>query len=109
MNAYIIPGIKLPVIKAVAEYYNVTEDQIKSRSRKGEFTKARHIAMYLLRNNIDEFGNRPTFDSIGLMLNRDHSDVIHAVKKITWQREHYSDIDAQIKKIETRINRNYHD
>jgi len=79
-NEYISPQ---KVIKKVAAFYDLKEEEILSHSRKKELVKPRQIIMYLLR---DEFGY--AFTNIAeKMGQRDHTTVIHACKKITKEIE----------------------
>ncbi|MBO4538101.1 MAG: chromosomal replication initiator protein DnaA [Erysipelotrichaceae bacterium] len=66
------------IIRTVADYYGLTEKQLRSKSRTKNIANARHISMYLCRKHLDlsylqigkEFGNR------------DHSTVSSAFEKI---------------------------
>jgi chromosomal replication initiator protein len=63
----------------VAEYFNVTVADLKSKSRKREVVLPRQIAMYIAK----EKTNLP-LKSIGFHFGgRDHSTVIHSVEAIT--------------------------
>lgn len=65
--------------KSVAGYFNLTVDDILSKRRTQSVVRPRHIAMYLAKTmttrSLPDIGNR--------FGGRDHSTVIHAVKKIT--------------------------
>ena len=64
--------------KVVAEYYNVTVDDFKSKKRVATIAFPRQIAIYLSRQLTDE-----SFPRIGIEFGgRDHSTVIHSVDKI---------------------------
>lgn len=66
------------VIKTVANHYRLKQSAVKGKSRSKELVKARHIAMFLLRNEL-----RVSLEEIGQWFaGRDHSSVIHAVRKI---------------------------
>lgn len=66
------------VSEVVAEFYNITMDDLVKQSRKKEFVKPRQIAMYIIRKELDT-----SFPSIGDFFgNRDHTTVMHAVEKI---------------------------
>jgi len=93
MNYMIIPGIKkakigfktMPkkkvlqyidtVIANTCEQYNITMDDIKSKSRKSVVTIPRLLTMHILRYN-----TLLTLDEIGIAFNRDHTTVINAIK-----------------------------
>lgn len=66
------------IILLVAEFYNVSSDDLFRQSRRQEFVKPRQIAMFLVRQEI-----KASFPSIGeLFGGRDHTTVMHAVEKI---------------------------
>lgn len=67
------------IAEAVAEFYNISMDDLIKQSRKKEFVKPRQIAMYLIRKELDN-----SFPSIGDFFGgRDHTTVMHAVEKIS--------------------------
>lgn len=64
---------------AVADYYNMTVEDLKSKKRSKNIAYPRQIAMYLCRMTTDE-----SLDKIGLEFGgRDHTTVMHANDKIT--------------------------
>jgi chromosomal replication initiation ATPase DnaA len=66
------------VMFTICEFYHITLDQIKSKSRKREHVLARQIAMVYFKEKTDYSLKR-----IGsLFENRDHSTVIHAIQAI---------------------------
>ncbi len=66
------------IAESVAEFYNITMEDLVKQSRKKEFVKPRQIAMYLIRKELDN-----SFPSIGDFFGgRDHTTVMHAVEKI---------------------------
>ncbi|NLK61899.1 MAG: chromosomal replication initiator protein DnaA [Fusobacteria bacterium] len=66
------------ILEKVAEHYNATLDEIKSKSRKKEIAVPRQVAMYFIRTMLDK-----PFKEIGnLFSGRDHSTVMHSVDKI---------------------------
>lgn len=66
------------ILKAVADFYNISAADLIKRSRKKEVVKPRQVAMFLLRDE-----TKLSFPEIGQKLGgRDHSTVIHAVEKI---------------------------
>ena len=75
--------------KTVAEYYDVTEESLKSKKRQANINKARQVGMYLSSIQTDE-----TVERIGLQYNRDHATVLHGVEKI----ENELRTDEQLKK-----------
>jgi chromosomal replication initiator protein len=65
------------ILLAVARYYGVNADDLKSKSRHKQIVEPRQMAMYLLRE--DAHLSTP---EIGRLLNRDHTTVLHGVKQI---------------------------
>ncbi len=64
--------------QVVAEYYNITVEDLKSKKRKASVAFPRQIAIYLCRTMTDE-----SFPKIGIQFGgRDHSTVMHSVDKI---------------------------
>ena len=64
--------------QVVAEYYNITVEDLKSKKRKVEIAFPRQVAIYLCRTLTDE-----SFPKIGIQFGgRDHSTVMHSVDKI---------------------------
>jgi chromosomal replication initiator protein len=66
------------IIKAVAEYSTIPVETICGKSRAREIADARHITMYLLR----EDAHQRTTDIGRTLGNRDHSTVIHGLRKV---------------------------
>jgi chromosomal replication initiator protein len=66
------------VIKNIAGFYGIEEEEIYDKGRKKEVIKPRQVIMYILREDFDI-----SFPSIGEKVgNRDHSTVIHSYEKI---------------------------
>lgn len=66
------------VVVAVCEYYGMTPDGLRERTREGEVVRCRMIAMYLAR----KFTARP-YPVIGRELGGfDHATVIHAERRV---------------------------
>ena len=77
------------ILKAVADFYSITSNDLVKRSRKKEVVKPRQVAMFLLREE-----TKLSFPEIGQKLGgRDHSTVIHACEKIRSE----SSIDEPLK------------
>jgi len=66
------------IVKTVADYYNISENNIYEKTRKKEIVHARQVTMYLLREDFNV-----SYPLIGQKLgNRDHTTVIHSHLKI---------------------------
>jgi len=73
------PADPQAILKAVSGYFNLSLAQLSGKSRAKPIAEARHIAMFLLREDCEL-----ALKQIGLLLgHRDHSTVIHGVQKIT--------------------------
>jgi len=87
------------ITKAVSGYYKLTMGDIKGKTRKKEIALGRHIAMYMahkiLKKTLEEIGE--FFD------NRDHSTVIHGIRKIDSMIKKDSALSQQIYEIESRL------
>ncbi len=66
------------VIKTVANHYRLKQTAIKGKRRVKSLVMARHIAMYLLKTELD----LPLTEIGKWFSNRDHTTVLHAVNKI---------------------------
>ena len=65
-------------LRAVAQRFRITEEQIMGRSRTAAVAQARQVAMYLLTT---ELGMTPT-NAGRFLADRNHSTVIHGAQKI---------------------------
>ncbi len=65
------------IIVSVADYYSVTESQVRSKVRTLQIALARQISMYLCRKLLDL-----PYMEIGKEFQRDHSTVMSAIRKI---------------------------
>ncbi len=87
------------IIKAVADFYEISEKEILNRSRKKGVVKPRQIAMYLLRDEL-----KCSFPFIGEKLGRkDHTTAIHAYKKITEEVKINLNLDEELKLIKEKV------
>lgn len=88
------------IIKVVADYYNLTADLIKSKSRTSAIATARHVSIYLSRKLLDL-----SYSKIGEEFNgRDHSTIMNScfivekrMKENTIFKNIVSDIEKKIK------------
>jgi chromosomal replication initiator protein len=65
------------ILNAVAEFFNITMDDLLSHNRRKEVVQPRQIAIYLLRDISDL-----SYPYIGEKLGRDHTTAIHSYEKI---------------------------
>ena len=87
------------IIKAVAEFYDISEKELLERSRKKEIVKPRQIIMYLLREEL-----KSSFPFIGLKIGgRDHTTAIHACDKIKKEIESDQNFNDEINMIREKL------
>ncbi|MBQ3110750.1 MAG: chromosomal replication initiator protein DnaA [Clostridia bacterium] len=65
------------IIEYCAKFYNVAPEKIYSNSQKHDITKIRQISFYLCKEVLDL-----SLQKIGQVCNRDHTTVLHGIKKI---------------------------
>ena len=90
------------IIEVVTEHFNISMDQMISRSRSSDIAKPRQIAMYLCKTMTDS-----SLDVIGSFLGgRDHSTIIHGIKKIGDEYDSNDNTKTLIDTIKKKINPN---
>ena len=87
------------VCKAVSLYFKIPLPDLKSKSRSGEISKARHIAMFLIKKHL----RLTLIDIAEYFGGRDHSSVIHAINKIKVSSESETQISRDISSIESNF------
>lgn len=86
--------------KVVAEFFQVTVEDLKSKKRSSNLTFPRQVAMYLCRKLTDE-----SFPKIGTEFGgKDHSTVMHSCDKIERELQHNKELANIIEKIKKDIN-----
>ncbi|MDO4733285.1 MAG: chromosomal replication initiator protein DnaA [Bacillota bacterium] len=95
-----LPKFSIPMIqKAVADYYQITVDDLKGKRKDRFVTYPRQIAMYLCRELMGA-----TQPQIGRDFgNRDHTTVIHAHKRISEARSSDAQLERVIKEISASL------
>jgi chromosomal replication initiator protein len=89
----------LKVQKAVADHFQISVDDLKSKKRSASIAFPRQIAMYLSRIILNE-----SFERIGLEFGgKDHSTVMHSCDKIKTEVETNNEIKNTIDKIKENI------
>ena len=90
------------IIEVVTEHFNISMDQMISKSRSSDIARPRQIAMYLCKTMTDS-----SLDIIGSFLGgRDHSTIIHGTKKIAEEYEKNDNTKTLIDTIKKKINPN---
>ena len=74
-NSAITPAV---IIDHVAQYHNITVEQLKSKKKEAPIVKPRQQAMYLIRDltslSLPEIGNA--------MGGKNHTTVLHSIKRV---------------------------
>lgn len=89
------------ILKAVAEFFNITINDLIEKGRKKEVVEPRQVAMYLMRDILDM-----SYPYIGEKLGRDHTTAIHAVEKINQEINKNSTLNQKVNLIKEAIYRN---
>lgn len=89
------------VIDVVADYFSVGKESLQGRNRDRNTAFARHVAMYILREEI----NLP-FTAIGRILGgKDHSTVLHGCQRITKMLVEDANVRRHVINIKDELNR----
>ena len=87
------------ILNFVANYFGITPELIKSKTRISEIVLARHIVMYLSKKLTDS-----NLKTIGYQLgNKDHSTVIHAMKKVDELMEVDKKVKIDVENLEKKL------
>lgn len=93
------PADPQAILESCSNYYNVPIQAITGKSRAKQIAEARHVAMYLLREDAEL-----ALKQIGLLLgHRDHSTVIHGVQKIAHALINDPRLSAQLSEIRAQV------
>lgn len=88
------------IVKVVAEHFGITQEDIISKKRNSEFVIPRQICMYMIREY-----TTTSLESIAKMLNKkDHTTILHGVKKIESEMNSNPDIKNKIEIIKKKMN-----
>ena len=94
-----VPDTVQHILTVTAELYSCSVGQITGPSRSKPLVAARHIAMYLIRNSTDL-----SYPKIGRVFSdRDHSTVIHAVRKVEQDMTENKDTCDTIEKLQQLV------
>ncbi len=88
------------IIDVVAEHFGINPEDITSKKRNSEFVLPRQIVMYLCRDLTET-----SYINIGKILGKkDHTTIIHGVKKITEEISTNEELRNKIDVIRKKIN-----
>lgn len=91
MSPYILPGLRIKpqqlkqpdrsvINRRIAEYFNLTPNDLRRKTREGKICLARQFAQYFMHVNFSY-----TLDFTGLFYGQDHATVLHSKKVIEQQ------------------------
>ena len=85
--------------RIVADYYNITIDDLKGKKRAAKVSFPRHVAIYLARNMTDE-----SFPRIGMEFGgRDHSTVMNSCDRIQNELKTNNNLKEVIEELKKKI------
>lgn len=87
------------IINTVADYYNLTPNQLTGKIRTNQIAMARHIAMYLIRTMLD----LPFLKIGSLFGGKDHSTVMNAVSKVDKSLKIDTGISTAVQQLTQRL------
>lgn len=87
------------IIDAVAKYFDLTPDVLKGRARDRQTALARHIAVYLIKEETDR-----SFADIGRELGgRDHSVILRSYQKTSSEMENDHQLRSDVLEIREKV------
>ncbi|MDP2668872.1 MAG: chromosomal replication initiator protein DnaA [bacterium] len=89
------------ILKSVAEFFNISIEDLLSHNRRKEVVMPRQITMYLLRDILEL-----SYPYIGEKLGRDHTTAIHSYDKINKEINKNSTLNNKILLIKEAIYKN---
>ena len=87
------------VIKEVARFYQLKQSEIKGKQRIKHLVDARHLAMYIMKEDLQ----LPLVEIGRWFAGRDHTSVIHAVRKISKDLSFNSRLQQELQQIKNRL------
>jgi hypothetical protein len=87
-----------PVVSAVAKYYGVSLRDLVSFRRTTELIRPRQVAMYLAKQL-----TKHSLPTIGRVLDRDHTTVLHGCRRIATLRRQDKGLDGEITALVERL------
>ncbi len=87
------------ILKTVASFFNVNIEDLKGKVRKKEIVNPRQIAMYLIREEVDQ-----SYPKIAEVIGKkDHTTIIHACQKIKKEIEENETVRQQVDLIREKL------
>lgn len=87
------------VFRVIAEFYNITKEDLIKKGRKKEVSHPRQVMMYMLRTEL-----QTPFSTIGdIFGGRDHTTALHAFEKINKNKNTHPRLKEEISIIKERL------
>ena len=83
-------------LDAVSKRYGISVEDLKSKKRTESIAKARHVAIYLIKEVLDEISLREIGQIFG---GRDHSTVSSSINKVISDMRTVNGVEADIKRL----------
>lgn len=87
------------VIKAVANHFHVTQTALKGQSRVKHLVTSRHLCMFILKQD----SHLPLVEIGRWFSGRDHTSVLHAIRKVTTDLEVQPQLQQDLSAIRTTL------
>ncbi len=92
------------ILNLVCKYYKISEETLKSKSRKKIHSYPRNILIYLCRKQLNE-----TLDNISKLVNRSHSTILYAIETVEYKRKSDAKIRKEIEFLTRKLKELPHD
>lgn len=86
------------VRRAVAHFFDATDEDIDRRKRSARIARIRQIAFYLCRTH-----TTCSLPEIGRVFDRDHTTVLHGARRIASLRETDAGLDRDLSRLEEQL------
>jgi len=87
------------ILEAVIDYYDISDEAIRGKSRKREYVVPRQVAMYLIRDRAES-----SLNQIGEMFGgKDHTTVLHACQKMEKELKEDKKLQRDLREIREKL------
>ena len=87
-------------LDAVSKKYGISVEDLKSKKRTDSIAKARHVAIYLIKEIIDEISYKEIGNIFG---GRDHTTVMASINKVKSDIRTVNGVEEDIKRLTLEI------
>ncbi len=90
--------LPVDIRRVVTTFFDVTDQELDSRDRSGGIARIRQIAFYLCRTRTAQ-----SLPEIGRAFHRDHTTILHGVRRIAVSRKTDAVLHDDLSKLEARL------